>query len=221
MYDKAHANTVVIASNGDSYLNGGNVGIGTTNPGAALHVEGATTVGFIVKATTASSYSRLMIQNDQGVNAYGQMITYGSISVASNFGLTLANYSVMSQVGSSGNGLIVGTENAKPLIFGTNSSEAMRILSGGNVGIGTTSPTISDGTGLHLAGKILRIETPKTPTSSGATGNIGEICWDTKAIYICTATNTWKRIAFESGLFTNLSPSETLTISESVSIAVT
>ena len=31
---------VKLSSNGDSYFNGGNVGIGTTNPGAAIHVNG-------------------------------------------------------------------------------------------------------------------------------------------------------------------------------------
>ena len=35
---------------------------------------------------------------------------------------------------------MLGTFNAKPLIIGTNAGEKMRITSGGNVGIGTTSP---------------------------------------------------------------------------------
>jgi len=65
----------------------------------------------------------------------------------------------------------------------------------GNVGIGTTESTISDGIGLHIAGKIIRIGTAKTLASAGATGNTGEICWDAGYIYVCTATNTWKRAA--------------------------
>jgi hypothetical protein len=65
----------------------------------------------------------------------------------------------------------------------------------GNVGIGTASISISDGIGLHLGGKILRIGTSKTPTSARATGYAGEICWDSSYIYVCTATNTWKRAA--------------------------
>ena len=35
----------------------------------------------------------------------------------------------------------------------------------------------------------------KTPASAGATGTTGTITWDSNYIYICTATNTWKRVA--------------------------
>lgn len=34
-----------------------------------------------------------------------------------------------------------------------------------------------------------------TPASSSATGKVGSIVWDAGFIYICTATNTWKRAA--------------------------
>ena len=34
-----------------------------------------------------------------------------------------------------------------------------------------------------------------TPASATATGTAGEIAWDANYIYICTATNTWKRVA--------------------------
>jgi hypothetical protein len=74
-------------------------------------------------------------------------------------------------------------------------TDLVTIQESGNVGIGTTSPTISDGVGLHLAGKILRIGTAKTPATAGAAGNAGEICWDADYLYVCIATNTWRRIA--------------------------
>ena len=57
---------------------------------------------------------------------------------------------------------------------------------------------LSDGVGFRILGKLLRIDTAKTPASAGATGNTGEICWDASYIYICTATNTWKRAALSS-----------------------
>ncbi len=35
----------------------------------------------------------------------------------------------------------------------------------------------------------------KTPASASATGTTGTISWDADYIYICTATDTWKRVA--------------------------
>lgn len=41
---------------------------------------------------------------------------------------------------------------------------------------------------------MLRV-TPQTPSSAGATGVTGEIAVDANYVYVCTATNTWKRAA--------------------------
>ena len=37
-----------------------------------------------------------------------------------------------------------------------------------------------------------------TPASATATGTVGQIHWDGDYIYICIATNTWKRVLIES-----------------------
>jgi hypothetical protein len=73
--------------------------------------------------------------------------------------------------------------------------ESGLVVVSGNVGIGTSSPTISSGVGLHISGSTLRLGTARTPASASATGNTGEICWDASYLYVCTATNTWRRIA--------------------------
>jgi len=44
-------------------------------------------------------------------------------------------------------------------------------------------------------GDQVRVQTAKTPASASATGVAGSICWDASYIYVCTATNTWKRVA--------------------------
>jgi hypothetical protein len=38
----------------------------------------------------------------------------------------------------------------------------------------------------------------KTPASAAAAGTQGEVCWDTNYIYVCVATNTWKRTAIST-----------------------
>jgi hypothetical protein len=40
--------------------------------------------------------------------------------------------------------------------------------------------------------------TTKTPASAAATGVTGTIAWDADYIYICTATDTWKRVAIST-----------------------
>jgi hypothetical protein len=74
---------------------------------------------------------------------------------------------------------------------GVDANERMRITSAGNVGIGTNSPTNP----LDVNADSVRIRTAQTPATSGAAGNQGEIAWDANYIYVCTATNTWKRVA--------------------------
>jgi hypothetical protein len=41
-------------------------------------------------------------------------------------------------------------------------------------------------------------QTTKTSTSAGTAG---QVCWDANYIYVCTATNTWKRVALTGGVF--------------------
>ena len=41
----------------------------------------------------------------------------------------------------------------------------------------------------------LKLPTTKTPASSSAAGVLGDVCRDSDYIYVCVATNTWKRAA--------------------------
>lgn len=76
-------------------------------------------------------------------------------------------------------------------IFTFNVTEQLRLTSSGNVGIGTASPTAL----LDVNSDTIRVRTAKTPASATATGNAGDICWDSGYVYVCTAANTWKRAA--------------------------
>jgi hypothetical protein len=79
------------------------------------------------------------------------------------------------------------------IAFQTDSSERARIDSDGRLLVGTSSD--SGGALLQVNGNRIRIATANTPASAGATGTTGEIAWDADYIYVCTATNTWKRTA--------------------------
>ena len=43
------------------------------------------------------------------------------------------------------------------------------------------------------------LKAPQTTKASTATGTTGQICWDANYIYVCTATNTWKRSPLTGG----------------------
>jgi len=53
--------------------------------------------------------------------------------------------------------------------------------------------------GVNITGNLTvsgdTIIATETPASASATGTAGQIAWDADYIYICTATDTWKRVA--------------------------
>jgi hypothetical protein len=51
---------------------------------------------------------------------------------------------------------------------------------------------------LDVNSNLFRLRTAKTPASAGDAGSQGDICWDANYIYVCVATNTWKRAALSS-----------------------
>lgn len=57
----------------------------------------------------------------------------------------------------------------------------------------TTRMTIASGGRVDIPG-TLTVAT-QTPASASAAGVAGTITWDANYIYVCTATNTWKRVA--------------------------
>jgi hypothetical protein len=126
--------------------NGGNVGIGTTAPGAKLHVagdgrfEGSLDLGH----GSASEYSLEIGASRTGDGfAYVDLIgdttypDYGLRMIRNNGGANTSSAITHRGTGS----LLIETNEAAPIVFNTLAAERMRILSGGNVGIGTTAPT--------------------------------------------------------------------------------
>ena len=60
-------------------------------------------------------------------------------------------------------------------------------------GVDVTGTITSDG--LDVNADSIRVRTAQTPATAGAAGNQGEIAWDADYIYVCVATDTWKRVA--------------------------
>jgi len=77
---------------------------------------------------------------------------------------------------------------------GTTPTARFTVAAGGNVGIGTITPTEK----LDIVSDKIRLRTPNTPASATSAGAVGEICWDANYIYVCVSTNTWKRTAIST-----------------------
>ena len=62
----------------------------------------------------------------------------------------------------------------------------------------TTNRLYRSGDNLIWSGSELGRVSNGTPASATATGTTGEIQWDSNYIYVCIATNTWKRVAIST-----------------------
>jgi hypothetical protein len=81
---------------------------------------------------------------------------------------------------------VVATTNNMVLSRESNLLAFRNFVNGVSIGPTTAAPLVST--------DLLRVAT-QTPASASATGTAGTIAWDASYIYVCTATDTWKRVA--------------------------
>lgn len=82
---------------------------------------------------------------------------------------------------------------ADALAWSVGGVQGMRLTADRRLGLGDNNNTPTGV--LDVADNKLRVRTAQTPATTGAAGNQGEIAWDANYLYVCTATNTWKRVA--------------------------
>jgi hypothetical protein len=90
-----------------------------------------------------------------------------------------------------------GTNSDTMQLTSADNNKILDITQEGAAGAVTITQT---GAGIPLTiagtnGNCINIATEKTPATAAATGTKGTICWDSGAIYVCVATDTWKKIA--------------------------
>jgi len=113
----------------------GNVGIGTTAPNSYLHIAGTSTIKIEMSGGTDQNgmlFNAVGLANQFYIGAGINLLTGGG--AASDRGILLG-YNV-----TSGKAAVMYDGNGDTRFNVGASNESMRILSGGNVGIGTTSP---------------------------------------------------------------------------------
>lgn len=127
--------------------NGGNVGIGTNGPSVNLHIYGTNSGDVMSRIQNTNASGRAVYQTYNNVGDVWEFSSMGSSYAGTLFGVSRAR---KAELITNTDG-VIGTTNSNFLLFGTNSTEVMRITAGGNVGIGTTTP----GQKLSVAGDIL------------------------------------------------------------------
>jgi hypothetical protein len=122
----------------------GNVGIGTSSPTYKLQVEGSNP-GIAVRANALTNATILSAEASNYATSFTgtQIIQYGSSATGTNFGISNAGLGFLNFQNTSN--ALIGTNGGVPLIFGTSSTERMRIDSSGRVLVGTTSTNLCAG----------------------------------------------------------------------------
>ena len=124
-------------------MDNGNVGIGTTSPGNKLTIASGTGGG-----SAPDSRTLLHIDKDGeayiSINSPAESFNGIRLNVAGSPKAFMELYDNTAQ----GKKLNIGTTDARDLVFDTGNQPKMTILSGGNVGIGTVSPSAT--TRLHI-----------------------------------------------------------------------
>ena len=119
------------------------------------------TTNYIPKFTSSSAIGNSQIFDNGtnvGINNTSPSFGYGTglqitSALASNLRINTTGYTGLDIIGgANGDGYIYLRDN-NPLIFGTNNTERLRISSTGEVGIGTSSPSVASGLGLVLNGQ--------------------------------------------------------------------
>lgn len=161
----------VRASSLEGYVSGAKVidvtstGLNNTVIGATTPAAGSFTTGTF-GGSGVGSYSALVVNNDQS-------------NVRLRFENTGSGGQIWSIVGGT-----PGAANSGLAIY--NESGSATVAQFSSTGLSVTGTLTSSG--LFGCGG-------STPASASATGTAGTITWDSSYIYVCTATNTWKRVA--------------------------
>jgi len=154
-------------------VSGGNIGIGNVNPVVAYTSTGS------LLGSGDNPQVRLSATASTGwaFSTYGNTSSTGKWSAGLNAGSQ--GYIITNDLDLSGTAALQILPTTFAATFG-----------GALLATGTLTA--------NAASNAFRIANSQTPASASATGTAGTICWDTSYIYVCTATNTWKRVAIST-----------------------
>jgi len=200
-------------------------GTGTTD----IALSAASNSSAILFATGTSSTARMIITSSGNVGIGTPSPSYGLDILGTTAGAALlrVTYSGYAQTFLQAfNGIgYVGTLTNDHFAISTNSTEKVRITSGGNVGIGTTSPTGTYGK-LSVAGGISILDDNSAKLeigrySSGAPNSYIKIGTNSNSLRITNAADSVDLVTFTNGGNVGIgttSPTQTLTTNGNIAV---
>lgn len=186
-------------------------GAGETNMAMGLNALAANTTGFGLAAVGSDALSSNTSGNYNFAGGFSALAvlssgsdntslgTLSGVNLGSGSSNTFVGRGAGSSITGGSSNTIIGRHNGSASLAGTIVLAAGTTVRAwcdntGKWGFGTTAPTAS----LDTAGNSLRVRTAATPSSATDAGDAGTIKWDADYIYVCTATNTWKRAALST-----------------------
>lgn len=182
-------------------------------------VVGSNYLRFYVKDGPVAGYVSPLVVSDTGVTFYKKPVFTTGVGIgitaaetplgplevsaattadATHLVLSYTDRNYRNTITGSSSGSDPAANNMKFLVSnGTgagNQATVMTLQGQGYVGIGTPSPTKP----LDVAADTIRLRTPRTPATATEACGQGEISWDASYVYVCVATDTWKRTALAS-----------------------
>jgi hypothetical protein len=193
---------------------GGNVGIGLTNPSKKLHVKNASTAitgesttsygvqgssvgNYAVFGTSSTSHGG-HFESTSGHGLYGS-----SVSGYGGYFKSTTNYSLFASGKIWLDSLLfirympMGTSSMRIVVWDTLTKQMKKYPMPPSLATwaGSTSiTTVGTLNSLSVDNNLIKIIQSKRPSSANDNGEIGSVCWDADYIYVCVASNSWKRV---------------------------
>lgn len=208
LYNVSGAQTIGIDSNGNGTFTG-TITV-TRSDNKARVLINATDGIKLQKGDGVGNWTDVVYLDSNGDANFTGIVTGGTVRTAvTNKRVEISQNQIRTYNDSNNlNGLVTDNSTGQQFgdwIFYINGNKAFTVYNGVDHVTLLPEPTYpliigSSGRNTYLDGNIsvsgnFNIANPKTPLSATDTGSTGDMCWDSDYIYVCTATNTWKRAA--------------------------